>query len=105
MERADQSLPFLGKYHLVIRGSDLPPDILTAAKAVGIKPFGGPNAVDYYVAVEIANKVPGSTDLIEAASSMMLPLFPVWPSFVSLPFSAVTMALGISVFDGSAFQR
>jgi hypothetical protein len=103
---ADKGLPLRGNTFLLVRASDLSPNIVAAAKAVGIEPFGKVGAVDYYYTYPLFNDIPGDvTSSLVTAPPSVLPLFPTWPSFAAMPISLVTTALGAPVFDGATFHR
>jgi hypothetical protein len=101
---AEKARPLLEMYHFLIRSSDLPPDVLAAARAGGAMPFGGSRTSDYYILEKVAVTVPGSAAGMFAAAYPVLPLFPIWPSTVATPVSLLTSALKIPVFDGVAFH-
>lgn len=97
---ADTAMPLAKNGQLLVRATDIPPDILAAAYAAGVRPSAKGGAVDFF---GIFDRVPGAADRFLAARPPVLPLFPTWPSFAVLPFSLVTAALRVPVFDGTTF--
>lgn len=102
--KADAHMALADNYHFLIRSTDLTPEIIAAARKAGVSPFSRSRASDFYVLREIARFVPGAAAGISEASYPLLPLFPVWPSFMCAPVSLLTAALGVPVYDGVAFH-
>ena len=102
--KVDKVLPFVENYQYLVRATDLPADVLAAAKRAGVTSFGKSDATGYYVGHEIALYVPGAAADIYNGNYPLPPLFPNWPSFVAAPVSLLTSAFGVPVYDGVMFH-
>ncbi len=104
LARADKNLPLPINNQFIVRENDLPPELIPTLNAAGVWPLVKPINVTYYSTYSIFAKAPSVAVTLNDAPPRLLPLFPTWPSFASLPISLITATLNESVFDGTTFH-
>ena len=104
LARADKNLPLPINNQFIVRENDLPPEMIPTLNAAGVWPLVRPVNVTYYSTYSIFAKAPSASVALNDAPPSLLPLFPTWPSFASLPISLITSALDELVFDGTTFH-
>ena len=98
-------LPLVQKYHFLLRSTDLPSDLLAAAKAAGVTPFGKSPGADYYELNGVAAALPGFAASMRPGAYPVLPRYPNWPSVLAAPVPLLRPRSAFPFLTASFFTR